>query len=170
VISVQSGQPGALSYALNESGWLDEQVVAAGQLRQGKAPTMAQMMIGVGVLWEIWRPRRFKGLPRHFVMAVTPTQVHAFKSVGGSPENSSQYTITIFDGVDATFPRASVSMSDVPEGAQSKGGILAIDGRQFPVMRPNMTGDPNTDELIALLAGLSAQDGEPTDSRDGLIL
>jgi len=39
------------------------------------------------------------------------------------------------------------------------------------VMRPNLGGDPNTDELIALLAGLTA-DAPPEEpsSRGGMIV
>ena len=162
MISVETSAPGAIRDALNQSGWLTEEVVAAGQLRQGRAPTMLSMMVGFGVLLELVR-RRTKLLPRHFVLAVTRSGVHAWKAVGGSPENSSDYTLRIFDGERASFPRSSVSMSDVPDGARSKGGIMSIDGERFPVMRPNMSGDPNTDELIAVLAGLPAPGEEPPD-------
>jgi hypothetical protein len=173
VISVDTGAPGAVKDALNQSGWISDEVVAAGQLRQGKAPTMLQMMVGFGVLLEIFR-RRTKLLPRHFVLAVTSSSIHAYKAVGGSPEHSSDYTLRIFDGEKASFPRSSVRMSDLPEGAASKGGIMSIDGESFPVMRPNLNGDPNTDELIALLAGLEAPGDAPPDlppaSSGGLVV
>jgi hypothetical protein len=152
-LTVQSAEAGALTYALNESGWIDGTVVAAGQLRQGKAPSMAAMVSGAA-LWEVLRPRRTKLLPRHFVMALTADRAIAFKAVGGTPDGGSagDYTIRIKAGEEASFPRADVSISDLPEGPASKGGIMSIGGQSFPVGRPNMTGDPNTDELIALLA------------------
>jgi hypothetical protein len=31
--------------------------------------------------------------------------------------------------------------------------VLAVSGQTFPVSRPNLNGDPDTDALIALLAG-----------------
>ena len=48
-------------------------------------------------------------------------------------------------------------MIDLPDGAQSKGGTLELEGAErLPVSRPNLDGDPNTDELLELLGGLSA--------------
>ena len=152
-ISVDTGHAGGIRDALNHSGWLQEPVVAAGQLRQGKAPSMAAMLTG-GALIEVLRPRRSKLLPRHFVLAVTPDRVVAFKAVGGSPENRSEYVLRIKPGEEASFSRAEVTLSDLPEGDQSKGGVMSIGGAQFPVSRPNLNGDPNTDELIALLGRL----------------
>ena len=169
MISVDSGAQGAIRDALNQAGWLDEEVVAAGQLRQGKAPTMLAMIVG-WALWELIRPRRSKLLPRQFVMALTPTRAVAFKAVGGSGESSSSaYIVRIFDGEDASFPRSSVTMDDVPEGAKSKGGMMAIDGERFPVARPNLSGDPNTDELIAALAGLETDAAGATGAGAGAV-
>lgn len=147
---------GIIKLALNDAGWIEDEVIAAGQLRQGKAPSMAAM-IGGWALVEVLRPRRSKKLPRHFVLAVTESEVIAFKATGGSGEESSSiYTINIRESVQARYPRSSVSLADVPEGEKSKGGIMTIDGESFPVARPNLNGDPNTDELIAVLAGLPA--------------
>ncbi|MEA2351994.1 MAG: hypothetical protein QOJ14_408 [Thermoleophilaceae bacterium] len=152
-LSVQSADFDALKDALNGSGWIDGEVVAAGQLRQGKAPTTASMVTGAA-LWEVLRPRRSKLLPRHFVLALTADRAIAFKAVGGSPQSGSvrDYTIRIKSGEEASFARSEVSLSDLPEGPESKGGIMSIRGQSFPVGRPNLNGDPNTDELIALLA------------------
>jgi hypothetical protein len=152
-LSVQSAGFDALKEALNESGWIEGEVVAAGQLRQGKAPSMGAMISGAA-LWEVLRPRRSKLLPRHFVMALTADRAIAFKAVGGSPQSgsSADYTIRVKSGEEASFARSEVSLSDLPEGPESKGGIMTIRGESFPVGRPNLNGDPNTDELIALLA------------------
>ena len=151
-LSVHSGTDGIIKLALNDAGWIEDEVIAAGQLRQGKAPSMLQMITGVALI-EVLRPRRSKKLPRHFVMAVTETEVFAFKATGGSGEDSSSvYKINIRESVAARFPRDSVSVSDIPEGEKSKGGIMTIDGESFPVARPNLNGDPNTDELMALLS------------------
>ena len=143
---------GIIKLALNDAGWIEDEVLAAGQLRQGKAPTMVQMITGVALV-EVLRPRRSKKLPRHFVMAVTEHEVFAFKATGGSGEESSSiYTINIRENVEARYPRDSVSLADIPEGEKSKGGIMTIDGESFPVARPNLNGDPNTDELLAVLS------------------
>ena len=147
---------GIIKLALNDAGWIEDEVIAAGQLRQGKAPTMAGMILGYA-LFEVLRPKRSKLLPRHFVMAVTEDEVFAFKATGGSGEDSSSvYEVNIREGVAARFPRTSVSLADTPEGERSKGGIMTIDGESFPVARPNLNGDPNTDELFALLSGQPA--------------
>ena len=151
-MKLHTAPEGIIKLALNDAGWVDGDVLAAGQLRQGKAPSMAAMITGVALV-EVLRPRRSKLLPRHFVMAVTENEVVAFKATGGSGEDSSSvYEVNIREGIQARFPRASVSISDIPEGEKSKGGIMTIEGESFPVARPNLNGDPNTDELIALLA------------------
>ena len=151
-IRIPSEQDGVIKLALNDSGWLTEPAIAAGQLRQGKAPSMAAMMLGYGLI-EVLRPKRSKLLPRHFVLAVTASEVIAFKASGGSGESDSTYYLNISEGVEARFPRDAVSIADIPEGEKSKGGIMTINGESFPVARPNLNGDPNTDELIAVLAG-----------------
>jgi hypothetical protein len=146
-------EPEGMKQALQESGWFDGVIVAVGHLRQGKSPPMWQMITGIG-LWEVLRPRRSKLLPRHFVMVLTEDRAVAFKAVagGGGAQSSQPYTIRIREGEEASFSRSSVSISDIPEGAKSKGGIMSIDGESFPVGRPNLNGDSNTDELIGLLA------------------
>ncbi len=152
-LRVKTPHDGALKLALNESGLLSEPVLAAGQLRQGKAPSMLAMIVG-WALWEVVRPRRSKLLPRHFVMAVTPSEIVVFKATGGRGEDAgSVYTVNVRENVEARFPRDAVSISDIPEGEKSKGGIMTVNGESFPVARPNLNGDPNTDELIAVLSG-----------------
>ncbi|HEX8085940.1 MAG TPA: hypothetical protein VF529_16730 [Solirubrobacteraceae bacterium] len=147
---------GILKLAINDAGWLEEEVIAAGQLRQGKAPTMVGMLVGYALI-EVLRPRRSKRLPRHFVLAVTDSEVVAFKASGGRGEDAgSVYEVNIREKVEARYPRSSVSIADIPEGEKSKGGIMTIDGESFPVARPNLNGDPNTDELIAVLAAQAA--------------
>jgi hypothetical protein len=144
--------PEGIKRAVAESGWVGEEVLAAGQLRQGKAPTTLAMFTGVALL-EVLRPRRTRLLPRHFVMVLTPERAVAFKATGGKPEDgASSYELRIRPGEAASFPRASVSISDLPEGARSKGGVMAIGPERFPVSRPNLDGDSNTDELLDLLS------------------
>jgi hypothetical protein len=153
-LSVLSESPGALRSALNESGWIDEEVIAAGQLRQGKSPTMLGMVTGHALI-EVARPRRSKSLPRMFVLAVTDDRVLAFKAFGGGGgADSGPYTARIRPGVYAEWPRSSVRLLDLPDGAVSKDATLALGGgEKFPVSRANLDGDPNTDELMRLLSG-----------------
>lgn len=143
--------PTAIKDALNASGWLDEPVLAAGQLRQGKKPSMMGMILGYALI-EVLRPRRSKKLPRHFVLAITPTRLVAYKAAGGSGEDSdSPYTMHVREAEVASFPLGAVALTDLPEGSSSKGAIMEIDGERFPVSRPNLNGEPSTDELIDLL-------------------
>lgn len=129
----------------------DEPILAVGQLRQGKAPTVLGLLSGAA-LGEVLRPRRSKLLPRHFVLAVTPTRVLAFKAWGGGEDGD--YEVHIRPGVRAEFARAHVTLGDLADGARSKGGTLRIGPEAFPVCRPNLNGDPETDALVALLGGL----------------
>jgi hypothetical protein len=156
VVATLKVYAGGQKKVLQESGWFDENVVAAGQLRQGKAPSMTAMLTGAALI-EVLRPRRSKLLPRHFVLVATPTRVVALKASGGKPESAGDYEIRITEGEEASFPRDRVKLTDLPEGDQSKGGILEIESddgvEQILVARPNLQGDRDTDELIGLLSG-----------------
>jgi hypothetical protein len=154
-LAVGTGAPGALKHALNRSGWLDDEVVAAGQLRQGRAPTMASMITGTALV-ELARPRRSKALPRHFVLAVTADRVVAFKALAGASDETGPYVVRIHRGEQGSWPRGTVRLIDLPEGAQSKGATLQIAGSAgVAVSRPNLDGDPDTDELLELLGQLA---------------
>jgi hypothetical protein len=153
-ISVLPGSAGAIKQALNASGWLDDEVIAAGELRQGAPLTIPGMLTGAAAL-ELLRPRRSKALPRHFVLAATADRVVAFKaSGGGGDEYASAYPISISPGERGSWPRASVRMVDLPDGGRSKGGTLELAGSErLPVARSGFDRDPDTDELIDLLSG-----------------
>lgn len=142
----------ALKEAVAASGWIDGEVVAVGQLRQGKAPSTLGMVTGAALI-EVLRPRRSKLLPRHFALVVTPTEVLAFKASGGSPEHGGDYEMRIQDSVEGRWPRSEVRLTDLEDGRSSKGGILEVAGESIPVARPNLSGDPSTDELLGVLAG-----------------
>jgi hypothetical protein len=150
-MTTATARPSSIGGHINAMGWLDEPVIAAGQLRQGKAPSILGMLFGTA-LFEILRPRRSKLLPRHFVLAVTATRVVAFKAWSGG--DGSEYALGIRPGVRATFARDEVELTDLSDGSESRGAIMRIRGERFPVCRPNLNGDWDTDELIALLAGL----------------
>jgi len=146
---------GVFKLWLNSEGPLEEEVSAAGHLRQGKAQPLIALILGYG-LWEILRPKRSKLLPRHFVLALTESELVAFKATagGGGAEGSGPYEVRMGDDAAARYPRESVSLSqlDPEKQERSQGFLLTIGGETFPVCRPNMDGDPNTDEFIAILA------------------
>jgi hypothetical protein len=43
----ETDSPGAIKRALTDSGWVDGDVIAAGDLRQGKEPTVVSMLTGL---------------------------------------------------------------------------------------------------------------------------
>jgi hypothetical protein len=149
-LSVAAAAPGGIKQALNQSGWLPDEVLAAGHLRQGKAPTLAAMITGTALI-ELAKPRRSKALPRQFVLAMTADRIVAFKAYGGGGDEG-PYMVRIKPGQYGSWPRASVRLVDLPDGAHSNGATLELAGSErFDVSRPNLDGDRNTDELIDLL-------------------
>jgi len=156
-IAVPTGNATELKRALNASGWLDQEVVAAGHFRQGKSQSMAAMITGTALI-EFLRPRRSKLLPRQFVLAATRDRLVAFKALGvGIGEQTDidyRYEARIKPGEQGSFRRADVSLTDLPDGVKSEGGTLVIGTERIPIVRPGgPTDDPNTDELVELLAG-----------------
>ena len=153
-VKVRCSTPGSFKAALNAAGWLEDDIIAAGSLRQGKAARKEVGNVSQYENLQSMLPRRSKNLPRQFVLSVTADEVVAFKATELSPTNSSvnpYQRVKIREGVVCRYPRESVSLSDLPFGAQSRGGTMTIDGESFPVVRPNSFGDPNTNELLAVL-------------------
>jgi hypothetical protein len=136
----ETDSPGAIKRALNESGWIDGKVLAAGDVRQGKEPSVVSMLTGSAVI-EVMR-RRLKALPRHFVMAVTDERVVAYKVISSGDEFGDVYELWIRHEEIGSWPRSSVRMDD---------GLLEVDGKRAPVFRADK--DPSTEELFAVLAG-----------------
>ena len=156
-VTVATAVPGAIRHALEHSGWVDGTVLAAGYLRQGKAPSLAAMLTGTALV-ELTRPRRSKVLPRQFVLAVTADHVVAFKTscVVIGEGSLREDRLTIKPEECRRWARSLVRALDLADGAESKGATLELGGERLPVMRSNLDRDPNTDELLALLGGLSA--------------
>jgi hypothetical protein len=149
-LRVEYAARGDFKRALNASGWLTDEVVAAGDLRQGKVPSLLAMLTGAA-LFEVLRPRRSKSLPREFVLAITADRVVAFglsvwkEGVG----ESSVSAVRIKPGELGSWPRGSLALRDRYARMATQGGMLEVaGGERFPV---TWTGDPNTDELIDLL-------------------
>ena len=140
VVTVFSETPGAVKFALNDSGCVKKPVEAAGQLRQGKASL-------VGALG----PRVTKELPRHFVLAVTDDEVIVFRATGGATEGGGAYALRIGRTEFGRYPRSEVRISGLEDGDQSKGGTLHLAGETVPVVRALLNGEQNTDELLATL-------------------
>ena len=152
-IEVVPGSLGAIKQAINASGWLDDEVIAAGELRQGKPTTLAGVVTGAAIV-ELLRPRRSRSLPGHFVLAATADRIVAFKASGAGGGDDVPYEIRITPGERGSWPRGSVRMVGLPDGGRSKGGTLELAGTErLPFARAGVDRDPDTDELIDLLAG-----------------
>ena len=141
-LEFESRRPEAIKRALNESGWLDDEVVAAGQLRQGRALSLIAMVTGLALI-ELARPRRSKSLPRQFVLAVTADRVVAFAASGGG-DSESNYELRIKSGELGSWPRELIRLADRD--------TLDLAGERIAVARANLNGDSSTDELIAVLS------------------
>jgi hypothetical protein len=61
-IEVVPGSLGAIKQALNPSGWIDDEVIAAGEAASGKPTTLVGVVTGAAIV-ELLRPRRSKYLP-----------------------------------------------------------------------------------------------------------
>ncbi|HXV57545.1 MAG TPA: hypothetical protein VD704_06730 [Gaiellaceae bacterium] len=148
--SILPSRPGGITSALDERGWVDGKVVAAGDLRQGKRPSLPALVTGAALL-EVLRPRRSRRLPRHFVLAVTAERVVAFKAVGGTDGEYADgpYRLWIRPGARGSWPRSAVRL--VVENRSSGAATLVLDVERIPVYRPNPDADPSTDELVRLL-------------------
>jgi hypothetical protein len=147
----ETDSPGVIKKALNESGWVDGQVIAAGDLRQGKEPSLVSMATGAALV-EVLRPRRSRSLPRHFVLALTGDRVVAFKTLGTGDDEAGVYELWVRSNEFASWPREAVRLLDVKRGRMSTAATLEVNGvERLPVLAPN--DDPSTAELLELLGG-----------------
>jgi hypothetical protein len=143
-IAVQFGEPGAFTRALNESGWLADEVLAAGALRQGKPPSLFTAVTGLALI-ELTR-RRSKSLPREFVLAATAKDVVAWAMSARDSDTSP--VVEVKRGERGRWPRELVGVTDLKKGLFTRGATLVLAGERFPV---TSDGDDSTTELIALL-------------------
>jgi hypothetical protein len=144
-IAVPFGSPEAFTRLLNESGWLADEVIAAGALRQGKPPTALTALTGL-VLIEMAR-RRSKLLPRQFVLAVTTDRVVAFAMRTEGTETTT--TIKIRRGELGSWSRDAVRAVDPTRGFLTRGGTLELAGEQVAVTSDD---DDSTNALIEALS------------------
>jgi hypothetical protein len=148
-LAVEFRVPGAFKDRLNESGWVADEVIAAGVLRQGKAPSLLALVTGLALV-EVLRPRRSKSLPREFALAVTADRVVAFAmSRWKEGDGTTDRVVKIKRDERGSWPRESVRLTDLPNGGASKDGTLELAGlERIPVA---WDGDQSTDELIEQL-------------------
>jgi hypothetical protein len=145
VVEVQFGEPGAFTRGLNESGWLTDEVIAAGALRQGKPPSLFTALTCLSLI-ELAR-RRSKSLPREFVLAATGKHVVAFPTSTRDADSSAP-VVEIKRGQLGCWPRELIGLTDEKKGLFSRGATLVLADERIPV---TTDGDDSTDELIALL-------------------
>jgi hypothetical protein len=152
-LPVEWGSPEAFKRALNESGWLADEVIAAGLVTQGKTQSLFRMITGLALL-EVLRPRRSKSVPREFALAVTAGRVVAFAMSPwkeGDGETGSVRVVKIKHDERGSWSRGLVRMIDASKGRVQNGATLDLAGEeQFPI---TWGGDPSTDELVELLSG-----------------
>jgi hypothetical protein len=150
-LPVQVASAGAFRRSLNESGWLADEVVAAGMLQQGSPPSLAALLTGAALLQMARRPS--KSLPREFALALTADRVIAFAMSPwkeGEAVSDSVAVVKIKPGELASWPRESVHLTDLHKRVGTTGGTLHRPGVEpFPV---TCEGDPSTEELIEHLS------------------
>jgi hypothetical protein len=148
----ETDSPGAIKRALNESGWVDGAVLAAGDLLQGKSASLVWMLPVVGEFAALRSHlAKSKSLPRHFVLAVTRDRVVAFETLSsGDDLDSSLYELWVRPEELGSWPREAVRL--VPAlGTEPTAGTLQLDGlERAPVYWSS--NDPSTRELVELLA------------------
>jgi hypothetical protein len=142
----ETDSPGAIKRALNDNGWVDGEVIAAGDVWQGKEPTVMSMLTGFAAV-EALRSRRLKQLPRHFVLAVTRDRVVAFNTLSTGDEDD-LYELWVRPGEAGSWSRESVRITPL---AKATAATLELAGASAPVYRASH--DPSTEELFTLLAG-----------------
>jgi hypothetical protein len=150
-LPVQVAFAGAFRRSLNGSGWLADEVVAAGMLRQGSPPSLAALLTGAALFQMARRPS--KSLPREFALAVTADRVIAFAMSPwkeGDAVTDSVAVVKIKPGELASWPRESVRLTELHKRVGTTGGMLHLPGLE-PVPA-TCEGDPSTDELIELLS------------------
>ena len=139
----------AFKRRLTESGWFDEEIVAAGMLNQGKAQSLLSLMTGWALV-ELARGKRCKALSRDFCLAVTADRVVALDicalAEGGE---GSVLVVQVKRGERGSWPRGTVRIDRDGRNLKSgqAGGIIDLPGLgQFPV------NWEDEDELVSLLS------------------
>ena len=155
MLRVPLAQPGAFKRRLNQSGWFDEEVVAAGLLTQGKAQSLVSMLTGWALV-EMVRGRRSKSLPREFCVVVTANRVVALEmspwSEGSGDDMSTDVIVKVKREEAGSWSRGSLRIDLDTRSLKGgmKGGTLDVAGvEQVPV---NWGSGSDTEEVVALVA------------------
>jgi hypothetical protein len=125
-----------------------EEIVAVGELRQGRKPSMTAMVTGTAVFGLI-KPRRSRALPRHFVLALTPTRAVAYACLGVADDDDGENYRVIVRGKEfGSWPLGAIGFA-----GEAREGTLSVAGESFPVRQPNLVDDEETPALLAALGG-----------------
>jgi hypothetical protein len=124
-------------------------VIAAGLLRQGKAPSVIGLVTGLALI-QVLRPRSSKSLPREFVLAATADRVVAFAmSPLREGDGTTDTVVWIKPDERGSWPRELVRVIDPPTGGKRRDATLELGGvERIPV---SSDGDDSTTELVELL-------------------
>lgn len=140
----------AFKRRLNQSGWFDEEVLAAGMLTQGKAQSLLSLVTGWALV-ETVRGRRCKSLSRDFCLALTTDRVVALAiSAVAEGGEGTDVIVKVKRGERGSWSRGSVRIDLDNRNLKSgqKGGTLDLAGlERFPV---NWEGS-SEEELVELL-------------------
>jgi hypothetical protein len=140
----------AFKRRLNQSGWFDDEVLAAGMLSQGKAQSLLSLVTGWALV-EMVRGRRCKSLSRDFCLAVTADRVVALAiSAVAEGGEGTDVIVKVKRGERGSWSRGSVRIDLDNRNLKSgqKGGTLDLAGlERFPV---NWEGS-SEEELVELL-------------------
>jgi hypothetical protein len=144
-------EPDGFKTRLNQSGWFDDEVVAAGMLTQGKAQSLLSMLTGWALV-EMVRGQRCKSLSRDICVAVTADRVVVLEvSAWAEGDETTDVIVKVKRGERGSWSRGSVriDLDDRELKSGVKGGTLDLAGAErFPV---NWEG-PSIGGLIELLA------------------
>ena len=138
MLRVPLAQPGAFKRRLNQSGWFDEEVVAAGLLTQGKAQSLLSMVTGWALV-ELVRARRSSRsrgvLPRrHRDNRVIALEMSPW-SEGSGAEGSTDAVVKVKRDQAGSWSRGCLRIDLDARNLKSgeKGGTLDLAGSsRFP--------------------------------------
>jgi hypothetical protein len=116
-----------------------EEVIAAGEMRQGRKPSMAPMLTGTAPI-ELSGPRRSKSVPKHFVLALTPTRAVAYGCVGvADDEDGENYRAIIRDKEHGSWPREGSASRASPACANTPARTACVRRTAGAFMPPTAT-------------------------------
>ena len=100
--------------------------------------------------------KRGTGLPPNFCLALTPSEVVAFKFDPRHASHPLEVNPIQVKKEVARWPRASVRIRDLTEGRLAIGLVLETGERTIECRTPKMGGNPAAKAVIAALGGASA--------------